>query len=71
MNKFQGSTCKIVGEQLQTKLCTQTEGWTDGQTAMAIPVYPLHFVVGGIIKVRPETRALHAGANAQLYCILS
>ena len=26
----------------------QTDRLTDGWTAMAIPVYPLHFVVGGI-----------------------
>ena len=41
MYKFQSSTCKTVGEKLQTKLCPRT----DGLTAMAIPVYysnPLH-----------------------------
>ena len=47
-------TCKTVGEKLQTKLCPPTDRWSDGRTdrwtAMAIPVYPLHFVVGGIIK---------------------
>ena len=43
MYKFQSSTCKTVGEKLWTKLCPRT----DGMTAMAIPVYPLHFVVGG------------------------
>ena len=32
-------------QNCRTKLCP----WTDGQTAMAIPAYPLHFVVGGII----------------------
>ena len=32
MYKFQSSTCKTVGEKLQTKLSPQT--------AMAIPVYP-------------------------------
>ena len=42
MYKFQSSMCKTVGEKLRTKLCPQT----DGRTAMAIPVYPLHFVVG-------------------------
>ena len=26
------------------------DGLTDGQTAMAIPVYPLQFVVGGIMN---------------------
>ena len=35
MYKFQSSTCKTVGEKLQTKLCPQT----DGRTAMAVPVY--------------------------------
>ena len=26
-----------------------TDRQTEGQTAMAIPVYPLHFIVGGIM----------------------
>ena len=38
MYKFQSSTCKTVGEKLRTILCPRTGGWTDGQTAMAIPV---------------------------------
>ena len=38
MYKFQSSMCKTVGEKLQTKLCLRK--------AMAISVYPLHFVVG-------------------------
>ena len=42
MYKFQSSTCKTVGEKLHTKLCPRT----DRRTAMAIPVYPLHYVVG-------------------------
>ena len=51
MYKFQSSTCKTVGEKLQTKLCPRTDRLTDGWTAMAIPVYPFHFVVGGIINL--------------------
>ena len=46
MYKFQSSTYKTVGEKLRTNLCPRT----DGRTAMAIPVYTLHFVVGGIIS---------------------
>ena len=30
--KFQGSTCKTVGEKLRTKLCPRTDGWTGNQT---------------------------------------
>ena len=41
---FQSSICKTVGEKLQTKLCPRT----DGRRAMAIPVYPFHFVMGGV-----------------------
>ena len=41
--KFQSYTCKTVGEKLWTKLCT----WTDGRTAMAIPVYPPPLHCGG------------------------
>ena len=41
--KFQSSTCKTVGEKLQTKLCP----WTHGRTAMAIPVYPPPLHCGG------------------------
>ena len=48
MYKFKSSACKTVGEKLQTKLCAWTDRGMDRQTAMAIPVYPLHFVVGGI-----------------------
>ena len=47
MYKFQSSTYQTVGEKLQTKFCPQK----DGRTAMAIPVYPLHFVVGGYKNV--------------------
>ena len=32
MYKFQSTTCKTVGEKVQTKLCPQTEGRTDGHT---------------------------------------
>ena len=47
MYKFQSSMYKTVGQKLQTKLYPCTDGWTDRQTAMAIPVYPsLHFIVG-------------------------
>ena len=42
MYKFQSSMCKSVGEKLRTKLYLRTDGWT----AMAIPVSPLHLVVG-------------------------
>ena len=31
MYKFQGSTCKTVGEKLRTKLCPRTDGRTDRQ----------------------------------------
>ena len=44
MYKFQGSTCKTVGEKFQTKLCPQK----DEQTAMVIPVYPPPLCCGGI-----------------------
>ena len=47
MYKFQSSTCKTVGEQLRTKLCSRKDGRTDRRTAMAIPVYLLIFVGGG------------------------
>ena len=51
MYKFQSSTCKTVGEKLRTKLCPRTDGrmarWTDGWTAMAIPVYPPPLRCGG------------------------
>ena len=43
MYKFQSSTCKTLGEKLQTKLCP----WKDGRTAMAIPVYPPPLCFGG------------------------
>ena len=46
MYKFQGSTCKSVGEKLQTKLCPQTDGQTDGQQ-WQFQYTPLHFIVGG------------------------
>ena len=32
MYKCQSSTCKTVGEKLQTKLCPRTDRWTDRQT---------------------------------------
>ena len=48
MYKFQSRTCETVGEKLRTKLCPQTDRQMDGRTAMAIPVYSLHFVVGDI-----------------------
>ena len=71
MYKFQSSTCKTVGEKLRTKLCPRTDGRadrrtdrrTDGRTAMAIPVYPLHFVVGGIISPDTINRSLHEAAS--------
>ena len=44
MYKFQSSTCKTVGEKLCTKLCPQTDRWTDSH--QVIPVYPLYFIVG-------------------------
>ena len=51
---FQSSTCKTVGEKLQTKLCSRTDGWMDGQTegwtAMAIPVYSPSLRCGGYNK---------------------
>ena len=50
MYKFQSSMCKTVGKALDK--IVSMDRWTDGQTdrgtAMAIPVYPLHLVVGGI-----------------------
>ena len=55
MYKFTSSSCKTVGEKLQTKLRPgQTDGQTDRQTdrrtAMAILFTPpLHFLVGVII----------------------
>ena len=39
MYKFQSSTCKTVGEKLQTKLCP----WTDRQP-WGFQYTPLHFV---------------------------
>ena len=48
MYKFQNNICKTVGEKLRTKLCP----WTDGRTAMAIPVYPPTLrCVGGYNKM--------------------
>ena len=53
MYKFQSSTYNTVGEKLQKKLCPridghrQTNGMTDGWTAMAIPVYPPPLHCGG------------------------
>ena len=43
MYKFQSSMCKTVGEKVWTKLCP----WTDGRTAMVIPVYPPQLHCGG------------------------
>ena len=48
MYNFQSSTCKTVGEKPRTKFCPRTD--------MAIPVNPLHFVVGGIHIVLPLMR---------------
>ena len=47
MYKFQSSACKTLGEKLRTKLCPRTDRQTDGQTAMAIPVYPPPLHYGG------------------------
>ena len=47
IHKFQSSTYKTAGEKLRTKLCPRTDGRTEGQTAMAIPVYPPILRCGG------------------------
>ena len=54
MYKFQSSTCKTVGEKLQTKIVSteQIDKWMDGQTdrwtATALFQYtPLNFMGGG------------------------
>ena len=57
MYKFQNSTCKTVGENLQTKLCPRTDRWMDGQP-WPFQCTPLHFVVGGI--TRQEETEYHA-----------
>ena len=59
MYKFQSSTCKTVGEKLETKLCP----WTDRRTDMAIPVYPPPLRCGGynnilLSKVTAEQKNL-------------
>ena len=56
MYKFQGSTCKTVGEKLLTKLRPWTDRWPDRhtvrQTAMVIPVYPAPLRGGGVYKYK-------------------
>ena len=32
MYKFLSSACKTIGEKLRTKLCPQTDRWTDRRT---------------------------------------
>ena len=49
MYKFQSSTCKTLGEKLQTKLCPRTDERTDRRTdSHSDSSIPLHFVVWGI-----------------------
>ena len=62
MNKFQRSTCKTVGEKLQTELCPQTDGHTDVRTAMVIPVYLPPLRCGGYNKVK-YSNFFKKGAN--------
>ena len=52
MYEFQSSTCKTRRKAADKIVSAdrRTDGRTDGRTAMAISVYPLHFVVGGIIR---------------------
>ena len=57
--KFQSSTCKTVGEKLQTTLCPRTDRWTDRRRDSHddSSIAPFHFVVGGITSIPRQLSA--------------
>ena len=60
--KFHDDRCKGKAVMRRKPKCARTDGRTDGQMDMVIPVYPPNFVAGGY-KKKPRSQV-----NERSFC---